>query len=136
VRFAGNKGLGGSVRLQRRPRSGRDQMSPQTTPPDGNSHWNARSLTSETWLLLLHSARFRWCGWKAKLIHRPIKHQDGSITKALLVEVASHLRLITFGSAVQGGLDTANDLDLLVLKPELISRYSKQCGCRRPYVVC
>jgi predicted nucleotidyltransferase len=42
-----------------------------------------------------------------------------------LVAVASPLRLIAFGSAVQGDLAAANDLDLLVVKPELASRYSE-----------
>ena len=42
-----------------------------------------------------------------------------------LVAAASPLRLIAFGSAVQGDLSAANDLDLLVVEPELASRYSE-----------
>jgi predicted nucleotidyltransferase len=42
-----------------------------------------------------------------------------------LVAAASPLRLIAFGSAVQGDLAAANDLDLLVVEPELASRYSE-----------
>ena len=42
-----------------------------------------------------------------------------------LVAAASPLRLISFGSAVQGDLAAANDLDLLVVEPELASRYNE-----------
>ena len=42
-----------------------------------------------------------------------------------LVAAASPLRLIAFGSAARGDLATANDLDLLVVEPELTSRYSE-----------
>ena len=42
-----------------------------------------------------------------------------------LVAAASPLRLIAFGSAARGELATANDLDLLVVEPELTSRYSE-----------
>jgi predicted nucleotidyltransferase len=42
-----------------------------------------------------------------------------------LVAAASPLRLIAFGSAVRGDLSAANDLDLLVVEPELGSRYNE-----------
>lgn len=42
-----------------------------------------------------------------------------------LVAAASPLRLIAFGSAARGDLAVANDLDLLVVEPELTSRYSE-----------
>jgi predicted nucleotidyltransferase len=42
-----------------------------------------------------------------------------------LVKAASPLRLIAFGSAVRGDLAAANDLDLLVVEPELASRYNE-----------
>jgi predicted nucleotidyltransferase len=42
-----------------------------------------------------------------------------------LVAAASPLRLIAFGSAAQGDLASANDLDLLVVEPELTSRYGE-----------
>jgi hypothetical protein len=42
-----------------------------------------------------------------------------------LAAAASPLRLIAFGSAALGELAAANDLDLLVVEPELISRYSE-----------
>jgi len=42
-----------------------------------------------------------------------------------LVAVAWPLRLIAFGSAARGELAAANDLDLLVVEPELTSRYSE-----------
>jgi predicted nucleotidyltransferase len=42
-----------------------------------------------------------------------------------LVAAASPLRLIAFGSAARGDLAAANDLDLLVVEPELTSRYSE-----------
>jgi predicted nucleotidyltransferase len=42
-----------------------------------------------------------------------------------LVTAASPLRLIAFGSAARGELAAANDLDLLVVEPELTSRYSE-----------
>ena len=42
-----------------------------------------------------------------------------------LVAAASPLRLIAFGSAAQGQLAAANDLDLLVIEPELSSRYNE-----------
>jgi predicted nucleotidyltransferase len=42
-----------------------------------------------------------------------------------LVAAASPLRLIAFGSAARGELATANNLDLLVVVPELTSRYSE-----------
>lgn len=42
-----------------------------------------------------------------------------------LVVAASPVRLIAFGSAVRGELVDANDLDLLVVEPELTSRYSE-----------
>jgi predicted nucleotidyltransferase len=42
-----------------------------------------------------------------------------------LAAAASPVRLIAFGSAVRGELAAANDLDLLVVEPELTSRYSE-----------
>ena len=42
-----------------------------------------------------------------------------------LVAAASPLRLIAFGSTARGELAAANDLDLLVVEPELTSRYSE-----------
>lgn len=42
-----------------------------------------------------------------------------------LVAVASPLRLIAFGSAARGELSAANDLDLLVVEPDVASRYSE-----------
>lgn len=42
-----------------------------------------------------------------------------------LVAAASPLRLIAFGSAARGELAAANDLDLLVVEPEITSRYSE-----------
>ena len=42
-----------------------------------------------------------------------------------LAAAASPLRLIAFGSAARGELAAANDLDLLVVEPELTSRYSE-----------
>lgn len=42
-----------------------------------------------------------------------------------LVAAASPLRLIAFGSAAHGELAAANDLDLLVVEPEITSRYSE-----------
>ena len=42
-----------------------------------------------------------------------------------LVAAASPLRLIAFGSAARGALAAANVLDLLVVEPELTSRYSE-----------
>ena len=42
-----------------------------------------------------------------------------------LVAAASPLRLIAFGSAARGELSAANDLDLLVVEPEITSRYSE-----------
>ncbi len=42
-----------------------------------------------------------------------------------LVAAASPLRLIAFGSAARGELAAANDLDLLVVEPELTSRYGE-----------
>ncbi len=42
-----------------------------------------------------------------------------------LVAAASPLRLIAFGSAARGELAAANDLDLLVVKPEITSRYGE-----------
>ena len=42
-----------------------------------------------------------------------------------LVAAASPLRLIVFGSAAQGDLASANDLDLLVVEPDLTSRYAE-----------
>lgn len=42
-----------------------------------------------------------------------------------LVAAASPLRLIAFGSAAQGEPAAANDLDLLVIEPELSSRYNE-----------
>lgn len=42
-----------------------------------------------------------------------------------LVAAASPLRLIAFGSAARGELSAANDLDLLVIEPELSSRYNE-----------
>jgi predicted nucleotidyltransferase len=44
---------------------------------------------------------------------------------ARLVAAASPLRLIAFGSAAQGDLAAANDLDLLVVEPEVSSRYGE-----------
>jgi predicted nucleotidyltransferase len=42
-----------------------------------------------------------------------------------LIAAASPLRLIAFGSAARGELAAANDLDLLVVEPELTSRYGE-----------
>ncbi|MFM7550517.1 MAG: nucleotidyltransferase family protein [Cyanobacteriota bacterium] len=42
-----------------------------------------------------------------------------------LVAAASPLRLIAFGSAARGELAAANDLDQLVVEPEITSRYSE-----------
>jgi len=42
-----------------------------------------------------------------------------------LVAAASPLRLIVFGSAAHAELASANDLDLLVVEPEITSRYSE-----------
>jgi len=42
-----------------------------------------------------------------------------------LIAVASPLRLIAFGSAARGELAAASDLDLLVVEPELTSRYGE-----------
>jgi predicted nucleotidyltransferase len=42
-----------------------------------------------------------------------------------LVAVASPLRLIVFGSAARGHLAASNDLDLLVVEPEVANRYSE-----------
>lgn len=42
-----------------------------------------------------------------------------------LVAAASPLRLIAFGSVARGELAAANDLDLLVVEPELTNRYSE-----------
>jgi predicted nucleotidyltransferase len=42
-----------------------------------------------------------------------------------LIAAASPLRVIAFGSAARGELAAANDLDLLVVEPELTSRYSE-----------
>ena len=42
-----------------------------------------------------------------------------------LVAVASPVRLIAFGSAARGELSAANDLDLLVVEPNVASRYSE-----------
>ena len=42
-----------------------------------------------------------------------------------LVAAASPLRLIVVGSAVQGDRAAATDLDLLVVEPELASRYNE-----------
>jgi predicted nucleotidyltransferase len=44
---------------------------------------------------------------------------------ARLVAVTSPLRLIAFGSAAKGDLASANDLDLLVVEPEVSSRYGE-----------
>jgi uncharacterized protein len=44
---------------------------------------------------------------------------------ARLVAAASPLRLIAFGSAAQGDLTAANDLDLLVVEPEVSSRFGE-----------
>ena len=42
-----------------------------------------------------------------------------------LIAAASPLRLIAFGSAARGDLAAANDLDLVVVEPELTSRYGE-----------
>lgn len=42
-----------------------------------------------------------------------------------LVAAAAPLRLIAFGSIARDDLAAANDLDLLVVEPELTSRYSE-----------
>lgn len=42
---------------------------------------------------------------------------------ARLVAAASPIGLIAFGSAARGDLAAANDLDLLVVEPEVSSRY-------------
>lgn len=42
-----------------------------------------------------------------------------------LIAAASPLRVIAFGSAARGELAAANDLDLLVVEPEITSRYSE-----------
>jgi predicted nucleotidyltransferase len=42
-----------------------------------------------------------------------------------LVAVASPLRLIAFGSAARGDLAAANDLDLLVVEPDVTNRYTE-----------
>lgn len=42
-----------------------------------------------------------------------------------LVAVASPVRLIAFGSAARADLEAANDLDLLVVEPEITGRYSE-----------
>lgn len=42
-----------------------------------------------------------------------------------LAAAASPVRLIAIGSAAQGEVATANDLDLLVVEPEVINRYSE-----------
>jgi uncharacterized protein len=50
---------------------------------------------------------------------------------ARLVAAASPLRLIAFSSAAQGDLAAANDLDLLVVEPEVSSRYSETVRLQR-----
>jgi predicted nucleotidyltransferase len=50
---------------------------------------------------------------------------------ARLVVAASPLRLIAFGSVAQGDLAAANDLDLLVVKPQVSSRYSETVRLQR-----
>jgi predicted nucleotidyltransferase len=44
---------------------------------------------------------------------------------ARLVAVAAPLQLIAFGSAARGPLESANDLDLLVVEPTGANRYSE-----------
>lgn len=44
---------------------------------------------------------------------------------ARLVEAASPQQLIAFGSAATGDLNSANDLDLLVIKPQVDDRYQE-----------
>lgn len=48
-----------------------------------------------------------------------------------LVDAASPLRLIAFGSAAHGNLSAANDFDLLVVEPEVESRYSETLRLQR-----
>ena len=48
-----------------------------------------------------------------------------------LVDAASPLRLIAFGSAAHGNLSAANDFDLLVVEPEVESRYSEMLRLQR-----
>jgi predicted nucleotidyltransferase len=50
---------------------------------------------------------------------------------ARLVAAASPLRLMAFGSAAKGDLAAANDLDLLVVEPEVRSRYSETVRLQR-----
>lgn len=52
-----------------------------------------------------------------------------------LVAAASPLRLIAFGSAARGELAAANDLDLLVVEPELTSQARFDERCRIPGTV-
>ena len=48
-----------------------------------------------------------------------------------LVDAASPLRLIAFGSAAHGNLSAANDFDLLVVEPEVESRYREMLRLQR-----
>lgn len=48
-----------------------------------------------------------------------------------LVDAASPLRLIAFGSAAHGNLSAANDFDLLVVEPEVENRYSEMLRLQR-----
>ena len=50
---------------------------------------------------------------------------------ARLVAAASPLRLIAFGSAAHGDLAAPNDLDLLVVEPEVSSRYGETVRLQR-----
>lgn len=50
---------------------------------------------------------------------------------ARLVAAASPLRLIAFGSAAQGDLAAANDLELLVVEPMVHSRYGETVRLQR-----
>jgi predicted nucleotidyltransferase len=50
---------------------------------------------------------------------------------ARLVAVAAPLRLIAFGSAARGPLESANDLDLLVVEPTVANRYSEVVRLQR-----
>lgn len=55
------------------------------------------------------------------------------ITEAVtrLVAAASPQRLIAFGSAATGDLAAANDLDLLVIQPQVADRYQEMLRLRR-----
>jgi predicted nucleotidyltransferase len=47
-----------------------------------------------------------------------------------LVVAASPMRLIAFGSAATGDLAAANDLDLLVIQPQVADRYQEMVRLR------